>query len=82
MKHRLLGWCTTLIVLLYTPGITLARRVEEEKEIVDARLEGYGDKINVSLPASGTALMWLLLLFLGAVCVGVMFKDAKRTHLD
>jgi hypothetical protein len=29
-----------------------------------------------------TALTWLLLVFLGMVTLGVMFKNAKRTHLD
>jgi hypothetical protein len=81
MKHRLYGWICALTVLLMSPAMTLARQYQEEKEIVDARLEGY-DKINVSLPSSSTALMWLLLLFLAAVTVSVMFKDAKRSHLD
>lgn len=81
MKSRFYGWCCALVVLLMSPAMTLARQYQEEKEIVDARLEGY-DKINVSLAPSGTALMWLLLIFLTIVTVGVMFKDAKRTHLD
>lgn len=80
LKHRLYGWCCALVVLLMSPAMTLARRAEEEREIVDARLEGY--KENISLAPSGTALMWLLLIFLTAVTVGVMFKDAKRSHLD
>ena len=32
--------------------------------------------------ASGTALTWLLLVVLGGICVGVMFMNSKRTHLD
>jgi cytochrome c-type biogenesis protein CcmH/NrfF len=53
---------------------------DAEDKIYDARLEGYGT--NVTLENSSTALMWLLLVVLGAICVGVMFKNAKRTHLD
>jgi hypothetical protein len=81
MKTRLYGWFCALAVVLMSPAMTLARQYQEEREIVDARLEGY-DKVNVSLAPSGTALMWLLLIFLTAVTVAVMFKDAKRSHLD
>jgi hypothetical protein len=81
MKHRLYGWICALTVLLMSPAMTLARQYQEEKEIVDARLEGYGN-INVSLDPKSTALMWLLLIFLSVVTVSVMFKDAKRSHLD
>lgn len=80
MKQRMLGIVCALL-LLATPVTTWARQPEMEREIVDARLEGY-DKTGVTLPPSGTALMWLLLIFLTIVCVGVMFKDAKRSHLD
>lgn len=81
MKDRLYAWCCALIVLAMSPVTALAARPEMEKDIVDARLEGY-DKVNVTLAPSGTALMWLLLIFLTLVTVGVMFKDAKRSHLD
>ena len=81
MKHRLYGWCIAMVVLLASPAMTLARKYEEEKEIIDARLEGY-QGTGVSLPSSGSALMWLLLLFLAGITVAVMFKDAKRSHLD
>jgi hypothetical protein len=80
MKHRLFGWCCFVVVVLMSPALTFARHYEEEREIIDARLEGYQGL--VSLPASGTALLWLLLLFLAGVTVAVMFKDAKRSHLD
>jgi hypothetical protein len=81
MKRRLHSWFCALVVLAMTPVTALAARPEMEKEIVDARLEGY-DKVNVTLAPSGTALTWLLLIFLTAVTVSVMFKDAKRSHLD
>jgi hypothetical protein len=80
-KHRLYAWFCTLVVFLMSPAMTLAKKYEEDKEIIDARLEGYG-QTNVSLPSSGTALLWILLLFLTGITVAVMFKDAKRSHLD
>lgn len=81
MKSRIYGWFCALAIVLMSPAMTLARQYQEEREIVDARLEGY-DKVNISLAPSGTALMWLLLIFLTVVTVAVMFKDAKRSHLD
>ncbi|HZZ43083.1 MAG TPA: hypothetical protein VFE58_09100 [Tepidisphaeraceae bacterium] len=80
MKQRFYGWCCVAIVVLMSPAMTFARQYQEEREIVDARLESY-EKV-ISLPGSGTALLWLLLLFLTGVTVAVMFKDAKRSHLD
>lgn len=50
-----------------------------EHEVVDARLEGYSRNVTLN---GGTALIWMLFIFLGAVCVIGLFKDAKRSHLD
>lgn len=77
MKSRLLGFFLAAVSLLLGPAVAMA---QDEQKIYDARLEGYGS--NVTLPSSTTALMWLLLFVLTALCVGVMFKNARRTHLD
>jgi hypothetical protein len=53
---------------------------QDEKEPLDARLENYPSK--VTLDESGTALTWVLFLILTALCVGVMFKNPNRSHLD
>jgi hypothetical protein len=53
---------------------------QEEIKYYDARLEGY--PTNVTLDLGTTALTWLLFVFLSVVCIGVMFKSARRTHLD
>jgi hypothetical protein len=66
----------TLVAML-APGVALAQEEEVER---DARLEGYPSK--VALDSDSTALMWILLIFLGGIGMGVMFKNAKRTHLD
>ena len=81
IKQRLYAWLCAIVVLAMQPVTALAARPEMEKDIVDARLEGY-DKVDVTLAPSGTALTWLLLIFLTAVAVSVMLKDAKRSHLD
>ncbi len=78
MKQILLRLLLIGAGIAYAPVIVIAQ--EEESKIYDARLEGYGG--TVTLQNSSTALMWLLLVVLAALCVGVMFKNAKRTHLD
>lgn len=52
----------------------------DDKEVYDGRLEGYSKP--VTLPGGGTALLWMLLLFLAIIALGVLFKNAKRSHLD
>jgi hypothetical protein len=80
MKHRLFGRLPARIIsvaiTLLMPLVALA----DEKKIYDARLEGYEN--NVTLDAGGTGLTWLLLVVLGVLCIGVLFKSGKRTHLD
>ena len=63
-----------------SPATALARSDDESQPTGDARLEGYqgGAKLDIS----STALTWLLLIVLGAACVGVMFINPKRSHLD
>ena len=70
-------WVCTLAVLL-SPAVVLAQEEEIKR---DARLEGYAQKVMVD-SGDSTALNWLLLVFLAMVALGVMFKNAKRTHLD
>ena len=78
MKQKLLTCICAVVAVLASPLSALAD--DPEDKVYDARLEGYGT--NLTLPSSSTALMWLLLFVLAAMCVGVMFKNAKRTHLD
>jgi hypothetical protein len=66
-----------LMFVLSTPLNVLA---EDAPEVYDARLQGYAQ--NVQLDSGSTALTWLLLIALGVLCLGVLFKDAKRSHLD
>jgi hypothetical protein len=51
----------------------------EDNTPPDGRLEGYGTTV---VPDSGSALTYLLFVFLLLVTAGVTFMSSKRTHLD
>jgi hypothetical protein len=74
-----------LLIGAVSPSAAMAQRDQQERDIIDARLEGYasgGQPVNVTLPPSSVGLTWVALVVLGAICVGGLFKDAKRSHLD
>jgi hypothetical protein len=71
---------TAVLLLALSPAAALAQRDQAERDFVDARLEGY--PTSVTLKPAGDAMSWIALLVLGALCVGGLFKDAKRSHLD
>ena len=77
MKRWIIACGVAILNLLHAP---LLMAQDEAPEFIDARLAGYSNK--VQLEPSSTATTWLLLVFLGVLCCGVMFKNAKRTHLD
>jgi hypothetical protein len=67
--------------MFLTPVIVLAKGGEDEETArLEARLEGY--PIQVRMPSGSTALTWLMIGFLSAITIAVLFKNAKRTHLD
>lgn len=68
------------LMLAGTMAPSVARADDDEPEIYDARVQGF-DK-NVQLSSSSTALIWLLMIILGGITVGVMFMNARRSHLD
>jgi hypothetical protein len=76
MKQRTLGLLVAAALVLAQPVMLLA----DEAKSYDARLEGYTS--NVTLDGGSTALMWLLFIGLMAACMGVLFKNANRSHLD
>jgi hypothetical protein len=80
---KLRDWMSRLsvaVVLVWTMLSAPVLAADAEDKVVDARLEGYGR--SVTLDGGSTALTWMLLILLGALCVGVMFKNANRSHLD
>lgn len=79
MKHPLSKSALMCLTLLAAAQTASAEPQQAQHEIVDARLEGYDRNVTLG---SGTALTWMLLVFLAGVCVIGLFKDAKRSHLD
>ena len=78
MKHRLIMTCGGLVAWLAAPIAALAQ--EDERELLDARLEGYPSV--VTLEGGSSAFTWILFIILALLALGGLFKDAKRTHLD
>jgi hypothetical protein len=79
-RRRTVRWLAAAIISLAPVTSALARTEEPEKDIYDARLEGYAN--SATLPSGGTGLIWCGFVFLGVLCCAGMFKDARRTHLD
>jgi hypothetical protein len=77
MKVRLLQVLCWIVALLLSPAMALAA---DDEKLPDARLQNFTKQ--VAIPEGGTALTWLLLIFLTLICLAALFKNAKRTHLD
>ena len=81
MKQKWIFSLLAAVLVLLNPAALLAA----DDTIYDARMTGYFNGptavSNVQLPVS-TSLIWIIMLVLLAVAAGVMFKDAKRSHLD
>ena len=84
---KILGFARSRTFSLVLPVVSLivllapiVVRADDENTSYDARIEGYTQK--VQLDSGSTALTWLLFVVLGVLTIAVLFKDAKRTHLD
>ena len=77
MKVRLIQIFCWIVGVLALPAMALAA---DEDKLPDARIQNFTKP--VSVPEGGTALTWLLLIFLTLICLAALFKNAKRTHLD
>ena len=80
MNKRFLARLLTVAFAVAIPVMTFA--ASDEDDGIDARLKGYKEGPMALKDASGTALTWILLVILAAMCIGVLFINAKRTHLD
>jgi hypothetical protein len=84
LVQRTVSRCLTLAAAVAPIAISAmswaAAKTEDSPEL-EARFEGYKDAVRLETPGS-TAPYWLLLVGLGLVCLIVLFKDAKRSHLD
>lgn len=76
MKDKLLTWAMAAALLLFSPTAALA----QDEDAIDALRTGYSQ--TVAVDGGSAALTWLMLVGLGVVCFAVLFKDARRTHLD
>ena len=79
LKRWMMAAALALVLVASAPAHA-ASSDDEESTPPDARLMGY--EKGVVLESSTTALTWVLLIVLTIVTLGVLFKDAKRTHLD
>ncbi len=70
-----------ILVLLLTVALApLSALADDAPKSYDGRLDDYGQ--TVTLDSNGTALTYFLFVILGLVCLGAMFKNARRSHLD
>jgi hypothetical protein len=77
MRRKLLAVTIGLLTVGFAPLSALA----DDQPKYDGRLDDYGKERNVTLD-SGAALSYFVWIGLGLVGLLVMFKDAKRSHLD
>ncbi len=82
LKRRVFSFVLSLVLAFACAAPALAAKTPEDEEADkwEARYEGY--PTNVRLEKSGTAMAWFLFAFLGLMGIAVLFKNARRTHLD
>ena len=76
IQHRTVA-LTMLAIALLSPVIAFAA---DEVVNPDARLEGYKENVFLNEGGVGGPIIFLILLI--AITMGVMFINAKRSHLD
>jgi hypothetical protein len=81
MLHKLRFAIWMLLAALLTPVSSVLAQDEIPRD-VDARLMHYAPDNPVVLVGGSTGLTWLLFIFLSIITMGVLFTNAKRTHLD
>ena len=77
-KRWVLVACLSAVLAL--TALAPSALAQEEEVPRDARLEGYPQKVH--LDNDSPALSYILLIVLAALALSVMFKNAKRSHLD
>jgi hypothetical protein len=77
-RKTIVGVVLAVSLIAATPHAAMAG--DDDAEHYDARVQGYDP--DVELKSSGTSMAWIMIIFMGVVCVSVIFKDAKRSHLD
>lgn len=77
--RKFIAACMLCVVLAISSGTARAADDEDQPQH-DARTEGY--QVSVKVEKNGSAITWLLFVFIGVVGMAVLFKDPKRSHLD
>lgn len=81
MKRFVIGCLCAAIMLAMGASQALAAASSDGAEAkVDARLQNYAQ--SPVIPGGGYSTSWMLLAALGVLCMIVLFKNAKRSHLD
>ena len=78
LRARVLSACCALALLAGAPAAVHAQSASDET--TDARLQGYAGR--PALEKSGVGPTWLLFIALSIIGCSVLFKNAKRSHLD
>src|SRR5450432_1571793 len=75
-------WIALFVVVLTVALAPLSAMAADENapKSYDGRLDDYAQP--VTLDGGGTALTYFLFVGLGFICLGAMFKNARRSHLD
>jgi len=87
-RRHLFTALLTMCIAIGAAGVSTARAAAEPEDVPpnDARVEGYqlADKIGPQAitDQKGASTAWVILILLGVLCVGVTFKNGKRSHLD
>jgi hypothetical protein len=79
--HRVLTTfvATVIAIAAAAPPVHARPSSDEEEAPPDARLTGYDAKVDIG---GGVAASYAMIAVLGAIALGVTFKNARRTHLD
>lgn len=78
-KRSIAAALLALSLMMATPHRAMASS-DDDVVHYDARVQAYNPEVELKSSSIGGA--WLLLICMGVVCVSVIFKDAKRSHLD
>ena len=78
VRRTLLAVTLSAGAFLAAPSAAMAQ--DDEESGVDPRIEGY--PVQTALEDSSAALTWALFGLMLVVGLSVLFKNAKRTHLD
>jgi hypothetical protein len=79
MKRWMIAIALAAAMFAAVPSTSRASSSDEDVPTHDARLDGYATKTVLD---GGTAVTYICLGLLSVLCLGVLFINGKRTHLD